>query len=68
MIATTDRRIKLLGVAWLVLASLAFTRAIFAIAQIPSADESWVGTLVCWQPATLGHFEPREIRGRVEVS
>ena len=22
----------------------------------------------CWQPAKLGHFETREIKGRIEVS
>ena len=22
----------------------------------------------CWQAAQLGHFEPREIKGRIEVS
>ena len=26
-----------------------------------------VVTALCWQPAKLGHFETREIRGRIEV-
>ena len=37
-------------------------------ASLPPASSSPLTVLGCWQPAKLGHFDTREIRGLIEVS